>query len=313
MDFSIYDDPNVLVGDPKVERYAIAKSNINLTLDLMPVNGNTYDEFVQILKEWYETKNYTKWVQAFDYFSTLKMKDYLWLLTYFPQIFLKKPPNTLDSERKKLFKNYSDGYVCCSKLLASDFLGYDIPPNPLLKGEIFKLYKPEVKVKFEKLNLCQGLIHHSLGEFFKGTFVHGANLWFWWEVSDCLKKVDNLLNPKDVNSIRSKKILNDVEGKRVDYLAGFSRNTDIYFKEIKGIKDLFYHLGDFVESNCRAIANQDTDFQDGVLTNYESARRIARRTHYRSKEYQYVCTYCNQEKIEVFISTQGRKLPFRKN
>ncbi|MCC5661824.1 hypothetical protein LC608_33745 [Nostoc sp. XA010] len=276
--------------------------------DLMPsFCGRSQSEAMKILEQWVKTEDFGRWSDCFQFFSRLRTKDFLWLISKFPEIFLKSVPIKSDGNSYQLFKNLKNLYKA-----KSQWLLYYFDPSP---GDVFKLleqpryglYLPYADKSEARKVLCSKIMIHPLGDIYRQTFATPSFLWFMCEVAECREIIGThgLSTPIPSTEIAGKRQIDKESQEWMRYLSD-SATQKLALKTSYGIRSFIENLHKIIELDIRKISNQDTDFQDGVLEPYLSVCRAANRKISRSKEYQSQFL-CSNEKGTYLVTTGKSK------
>lgn len=311
IDAKIYDDPNILIGGIqfcKNQKYINAKSNMISFFDLMPsFCGNNHSEALKILKQWVKTGDFERWHDCFQFFNKLRIKDFLWLISKFPEIFLESVPVLSDGSRYQLFRNLKELYTA-----KSQWLSFNHDPSlgdiyQRLEHPRYQLYLPYADKSEARQILCRKIMLHPLGDIYKKTFTNAYALWFMCEVAECREIINShgLSTPIPSAEIVGKRQIEKESQEWMRYLSD-SATQEITLKISYGIRNFIENLHKTIELDAREIGNQDTDFQDGVLEPYISICRTADRKISRSKEYQSQFL-CSSEQGTYLVTTSKNK------
>lgn len=285
-DPSIYDDPNVLVGDkpistnndrqiknnrdePDLNYAPIALRNIFQNL---PKDNQPGDDWRKELQKWGRS-DFSRWIYDLKYITNnLTTEDVLNLYRKLPTIILGSPKT--GSKKYQVFKHYQRYFDATSAWMR--YLAYSDVERPLyLTKKPYITYEKDALVLNNELNLCKIFLLHDSAKvnhiFFKKPIV----LWLLIQYAEAMKqfKSAGLLKPLSINDLKTK---DDIYKESRNYIKPLldseldlenlkSKNSII----IKNTKDLFYNLPDFVVWRCKRMAEQDKE--KNHVKNHESS------------------------------------------
>ena len=156
LDTSVFDDPDLLIGtggetvDFRENRIIVEKLKTLAKVD--PPWREPPKKGIEILRKWLKSQEGKDWCSDWDYLARLKIDDYIWLYSRFPEPFLEKFIGKAHKGHE-IYQAMKDYYQATSSWLLW-LVHRDQAKPPELKEQELIEYELESQISRARLGLC---------------------------------------------------------------------------------------------------------------------------------------------------------------
>lgn len=265
-DPSVYDDPNMLIGDsgatsqnlskvvtkhggtPNENYSPIALRNI---FENLPNDNQPTEEGERIFKKWGQSSQCNRFTEALNHLNQLEPKEIIHLYEQLPTVILGATPK-IDSPKYIAFQHQQNYYNATSVWMM--YWNSNLKFPAILEKSPYIEYEKDSWVLNSELNLCKMLLRYESTGF--NEMFAPFTLWICMEYAKAIKSFKKLGLTKTLQSseLRTK---NTIHNEAKGYISLLKESKDFKPNKsdyIKGINDFFYRLPDWIIWECRQLA-----------------------------------------------------------
>lgn len=266
-DPSIYDNPNVLIGDNGIPSQNYSPDAIKRDTEIptenynpialksifknLPDDNQPGKKGVKLFKEWSKSSQCNRWTEDLNHLNRLEPKEIILLYEQLPKMILGEISN-IDSPKYKAFQHQQNYYNATSVWMMYWNSNFIFPA--ILEKSPYIEYEKDSNVLKSELNLCKMFLRYdSTG--LKDLFAP-FSLWLCMEYAKAIKKFSDsgLTELLPIDKLKTKNTIHNEAKNYIDLLVGKEQFKPSEANYLRSINDLFHRLPDWIIWQCKQLA-----------------------------------------------------------